>query len=379
MLMKRSSAARESFALSLISAAMIAVFAFLSVSGFTPAVKGAAYLSAGLAVPASGREMIKAAVYKNKNIIPDFSVNESPAVNGSVTVDGEQTENTPADISEMAMSFRQIYANSAHDGAIVEKQYNSENATDIFGNICVRNTTPSHSVNIEASLGIDTGLRIEDASKPTVLIYHTHTTESYEMLDEGWFTNDYSTRSQDPARNMVRVGDAICEELEKSGIGVIHDREIHDLRYTGAYDRSRETLVPILESNPTVLITVDVHRDAIHQNDSTRIKPTALVNGKKAAQVMIIAGCEDGKVSSFPNWETNLAFDLQFQQTAENLFPGLMRPVLFSARKYNMDLTPYSALFEFGSDSNTLEEAEYSGHLIGQALAEFIKEHTQNG
>ncbi len=110
------------------------------------------------------------------------------------------------------------------------------NATSTFGNIAVRNTTPSHSINIESSLNAPLELHISDKSKPTVLIYHTHTTEAYEMLDEGWFTNSYSTRSRDPSVNMVRVGDAICEELEKQGIGVIHDTEIHDLKYTGAYD-----------------------------------------------------------------------------------------------------------------------------------------------
>jgi len=250
------------------------------------------------------------------------------------------------------------------------------NATSTFGNIAVRNTTPSHSINIESSLNAPLELHISDKSKPTALIYHTHTTEAYEMLDEGWFTNSYSTRSRDPSINMVRVGDAICEELEKQGIGVIHDTKIHDLKYTGAYDHSRATITKIIEDNPTIQISIDVHRDAIHNSDTRRTKPVTEINGKKAAQVMIIAGCQDGRVEHFEGWEKNLTFDLRFQQTAETMFPTLMRPVLFSGRKYNMDLLPCSALFEFGSDSNTLEEAEYSGHLIGQALARFINENT---
>ncbi len=240
----------------------------------------------------------------------------------------------------------------------------------------MRNTTPSHSINIESSLNAPLELHISDKSKPTVLIYHTHTTEAYEMLDEGWFTNSYSTRSRDASVNMVRVGNAICEELEKQGIGVIHDTEIHDLKYTGAYDHSRATITGILKDNPTIQISIDVHRDAIHNSDTRRTKPVTEINGKKAAQVMIIAGCQDGRVEHFEGWEKNLTFDLRFQQTAETMFPTLMRPVLFSGRKYNMDLLPCSALFEFGSDSNTLEEAEYSGHLIGQALARFINENS---
>ena len=81
---------------------------------------------------------------------------------------------------------------------------------------------------------------------------------------------------------------------------------------------------------------------------------------------------EDGKVTNFPTWEQNLTFALQLQQTAETKYPGLMRPILFSARKYNMDITPCSVLLEMGSDSNTLEEAVYAGRLIGTALAELL-------
>ena len=74
----------------------------------------------------------------------------------------------------------------------------------------------------------------------------------------------------------------------------------------------------------------------------------------------------------FEPWEQNLTFALKLQQTAETMYPGLMRPILFSARKYNMDVTPCSVLLEFGSDSNTIAEAEYSGHLMGKAIVEFI-------
>ena len=275
----------------------------------------------------------------------------------------------------MQKQFKTEYASAEHSGAILERQYNAENASSVFENICVRNTTPSHSINIEKSLNSKLYLDIKDKSQPTVLIFHTHTTESYEMLDEGWFTDKYSTRSKDHKRNMVRVGDAICEELQKNNIGVIHDTEIHDLQYTGAYERSRASVEKILKQYPSIKITLDVHRDAIYLDSKTRVKAVSGINGVKSAQIMIIAGCEDGKVKEFPDWEKNLTFDLRLQKKAENMYPGLMRPVLFSARKYNMDLTPCSALLEFGSDSNTLGEAVYAGHLFGQVLSEFIKEN----
>lgn len=294
----------------------------------------------------------------------------APAASTAIT-------DTPQDILDRMRAAESAYQNAQHAGVIIEKQYDAQNANAVFKNITVRNTTPSHSIDIQGELQKNVSLSVKDKAEPTVLIFHTHTTECYETLNLGWYKSDYVTRSNDPAVNMVRVGTAICEELEKMGVGVIHDTEIHDAKYTGAYDRSRESIERIMKENPSIQIVLDIHRDAIKQSDGTRIKPTATVGGKKTAQVMIIAGCEDGKVTSFPSWEENLVFALKLQQTAENKYPGLMRPILFSARKYNMDVTPCSLLLEVGSDSNTLEEAVYAGRLIGTALGDFILQYAK--
>lgn len=284
---------------------------------------------------------------------------------------------TPQDILDMQRAAEAQFANAEKSGNIVEKQYDAANATAVYKNITVRNTTPSHGIDIQSAVEKPISLAVENKAEPTVLIFHTHTTESYEMLNKGWYTSDYVTRSDDPTRNMVRVGTALCEELEKMGIGVIHDTQIHDAKYTGAYDRSRASIAQIMQENPSIKVVIDVHRDAIKQSDGTRVKPTATINGKKAAQIMIIAGCEDGKVTDFPTWEENLTFALRLQEIAETQYPGLMRPILFSARKYNMDVTPCSVLLEMGSDSNTLEEAEYSGRLIGTALGKLVTEYAK--
>ena len=91
---------------------------------------------------------------------------------------------------------------------------------------------------------------------------------------------------------MVRVGDEICKVLESRGIGVVHDREIHDEDYNSAYDSSRQSVEKYLEEYPTIEITIDVHRDSITYKDGTKVKPTVEVGGKKAAKMMIISGCE---------------------------------------------------------------------------------------
>lgn len=308
--------------------------------------------------------------------INDILISDNPDTQ-SIEVISNRNDSIPSDILELEKQYKQKYANAAQDGKIVEKTYDKKNATSVFGNVTVRNTTASHSINIEKSLNQKANLKITDKSKPTVLIFHTHTTESYLPSADGWYTNSYPTRHDDKKQNMVRVGDAMCEELEKKGIGVIHDTQIYDHKYTGAYDLSRVTVEKILKENPSIQIVLDVHRDAIKQSDGTKIKPTFTYNGRKGAQVMIIAGCEDGKVKSFPNWEQNLTFALQLHKQIETMYPSMMRPILFAGRKYNMDVVPCSVLLEFGSDSNTLAEAEYSGHLVGRALSEYIIKNSE--
>ena len=358
-------------------AALIFALAYALNAYCSPAVVKTAVLSAGLALPQATVETLSKSIRTDTDGEKSGSVEITDNTGDGIKTEAtaKKTDSAPQDILEMARQYRADFASASHDGTITEKTYDISNATSSYGNITVRNTTPSHSINIENSLSGELAFSCDDISKPTVLIFHTHTTESYEMIDEGWFTNSYQTRSNNPDRNMVRVGTAICEELEKSGIGYIHDTDIHDDRYTGAYDRSREKIEQILKENPTIQIVLDVHRDAIHNSETARTKPVTEINGRKAAQIMIIAGCEDGKVKSFPSWEQNLTFALKLQETAENMFPSLMRPILFSARKYNMDIIPCSVLLEVGSDSNTLEEAEYSGHLIGKAISEFVKEN----
>ena len=127
-----------------------------------------------------------------------------------------------------------------------------------------------------------------------------------------------------------------------------------------------------LEKYPTIEITIDVHRDSITYKNGTKVKPTAIVMGKKAAKMMLISGCEYGSVNNFPSWEKNLRFSCAVAQKIGSMYEGLMRPILFSERKYNMDLTPNSFLLEIGTDANTLDEACYSARLFATALSQLI-------
>ena len=283
---------------------------------------------------------------------------------------------TPDDITALIKKYSELFKDDKKDGDIKSVTYEKAGATHIFENVRVKNTTETKTLNIEKVLSEPLELSV-DKSKPAVLIFHSHTSEGYEMIERDWYACDYSSRSNDESKNIVRVGTEIADYLTKLGYTVIHDKTIHDKSYSDSYPTSRETVAKHLEEHPEIQIVLDIHRDSITQNDGVKIKPVNTIGGKKAAQLMIITGAEEGKVEDFPNWEYNLRFALQLQKKCETMFPGLMRPVLFSQRKYNMDMTKFSLLVEMGSEANTLEEACYSGRMLAAALGALMDEYTK--
>ncbi len=302
-----------------------------------------------------------------------FSDNELNDTN-SIYVWSNIGYETPEDIKKLMESVKDDYEKLSCDGKILSYDYSKHNATAEYDGIYLRNTTKTYSVDIGKMLNKKVYASVSQES-PTVLIYHTHTSESYELLEREYYAISRSSRSLDSEQNVIRVGKAIKSTLESNGFQVIHDETVYDESVNGAYERSRNRITEILKENPSIQIVLDIHRDAIYMKDETRIKTVTEINGRKAAQIMITTGCEDGNVSGFPNWEKNLTFALNLQKALVDDNPTLMRPLLFTSRKYNMDLMPCALHIEIGTDANTLEEAVYSAEIFSQSLSKLLKEY----
>lgn len=312
---------------------------------------------------------------KPQEIISDNKEENIVSENIDSEVVSSNIENEiPEDIRTLTEKAEKEYTNSSNDGKIISLDYSQQNATSKFNEIYIRNTTLNQDVNIEEYLNKKVQISITK-DKPAVLIYHTHTTETYEILERNFYTNSRNTRSMNSQENMVRIGEEICKVLEKNGYKTIHDKTIYDEKVSGAYDRSRETVSKILKDNPSIQVALDVHRDSIYQKDGSRIKTVTEINGRNAAQIMIISGCEDGNVTDFPNWKKNLTFALRLQEKLANDNKNLMRPLMFCSRKYNMDLIPCALSIEIGTDANTITEAVYSAQLFANSLSKFLEEY----
>ncbi len=301
-------------------------------------------------------------------------------------------EETPPDIEAVSDAIVDIPTAPSYEvaeedkGRIIEEKFSStadKNAV-IFGNGTIKNYTEKSLESIEKILEIPWSETLSsDSQTVQVLIMHTHTTESYEPYDRDFYDENYSARTLDENFNMIKVGNAIAKTLSENGIGVVHDTTVHDYpSYNGSYERSAETVKTWLQRYPTIKVVLDVHRDAIERTvdgETVRVKPTTEIDGKKAAQLMIIAGCDDGKMN-MPNYKENLRFAAALQDRLETDFPTITRPLMFDYRKYNQDLTTGSILVEMGGHANSLDEAVYSGELLGKSLSSLLKTYMgENG
>ncbi len=241
-------------------------------------------------------------------------------------------------------------------------------------NFFVKNTT-GINIDIGCELSKEPEINIKNISDPQVLIFHTHTSESYMRQDTGFFYESFYPRSLKNEKNVTRVGKAITEKLIENGINTVHDTTYNDNpTYNGSYARAAQTIKRNLEKYPSIQVVIDIHRDSLGSKETGKIKPTFKYQGKKAAQMMVISGCDPDGSIGFPNWEKNLRLALRVQKYCESLFPGITRPLNFSNVKYNEHITPGSLLIEVGSDVNTLEEAVYTGSMIGEALSKLLND-----
>ncbi len=199
-----------------------------------------------------------------------------------------------------------------------------------------------------------------EEGKPAILIYHTHTTECYR-------NDDGLTNTTDETRNVVAVGEAMKAVFEKAGYQTIHIKEIFNQKnFMQSYSYSRAAVEKVLAENPSIQVVLDVHRDSIVSN-GVEFFPFTEVEGKEAAQVMIVCGT-DAKGLEHPEWRKNFVYALELSRRMGSLYGELSRPVNLRTDRFNTHFTPYTLLLEVGSSANTLSQALYGAELTASAM-----------
>lgn len=200
-----------------------------------------------------------------------------------------------------------------------------------------------------------------DNSKPLVIIYHTHTTESYQPYDESNFHREKETGT-------VRdVGNVMTEELNSLGIGVVHDKTIHDRpSYNESYDRSLETVTALQKKYPTAKYIIDLHRDAAAY--AGNVGKTTKINGETVAKFSLVVGQNNANFSKLK------AYANKINKKAESMYKGFGGSVIEKTYRYNEYIADNYLLLEIGNNQNDIKQVKATGKYFARVLASVIED-----
>jgi stage II sporulation protein P len=242
------------------------------------------------------------------------------------------------------------------DPAFVKQTFYTEDSTTYISD---------EQLDYDKLIGYDAVIKQTD-DQPQILIYHTHSQESYADSAPGV-----------QSETIVGVGERLAKILrEDYGFNVIHHLGQYDIDGRDyAYSKAMEGISAVLENNPSIEVMIDLHRD--ETNADTRLVTT--IQDKEMAKFMFFNGLcytrELGQLESLSNpyIQENLAFAFQMQLFADEYYPGLTRRIYLKGYRYNMHFRPKSLLIELGSQTNTLEEAMNSCDPIAHIIASVLK------
>lgn len=244
----------------------------------------------------------------------------------------------------------------------------------------IQNNVPENFTNSYNGVNIKNGTDYnltEDILKPdiqvnnkNIMIFHTHTCESYTATEKFNYTQTGTYRTTDLNYNVARVGTELTNQLKSYNYNVVHNTTYHDYpAYNGSYERSLSTVKNLLLTNENTDVIFDIHRDAIA--DYT-YAPTVKIGEEYAAQLMFVIGTDGGGLEH-PNWQQNLKFAVKVQEKANELYPGLFKPIVLRNSRYNQHLSKAASIIEVGATGNTMEQCLASMKYLAKVISEVVK------
>lgn len=200
---------------------------------------------------------------------------------------------------------------------------------------------------------------------PLVLIYNTHTGETYEKTDG-------LDRLPGKRGGVYLAAKALADTLQNNyGIKVVQSDVVHDGNFLmdNPYSKSYQTVSSILKQYPSIKLVIDVHRDAGVERKNSLVE----INGDQVASTMLVVGTNARQ--NHPNWQVNYAYAQQLGKEINAKYPGLLRKIITKRGRYNQHLHAHAILVEIGSTQNSTEEAMKAAGLIADVLAEEL--HSQ--
>lgn len=284
---------------------------------------------------------------------------------------GFTEDNTPENKVKKIDNEEKVIANNLGNKITniekVEEKNIPENFNVTYSNVKIRNQS-----DYEITSDILSYENLDTSWNKKILIYHTHTCESYTPSEKYNYIMTGNYRTTDNNYNVVRVGEELTNILRNKGVEVIHNITYHDYpSYNGSYDRSLQTIENILEQNKDIKIVIDLHRDAV--GDGSSYGPTVKINGQSVAQMMLVIGTDGGGLEH-PNWQQNLKSAVKLQARANEKYPGLFRPIIVRNSRYNQHVAPGAWIIEVGATGNTLDECLLSMQYLAEVLGDIVSQ-----
>ena len=293
-------------------------------------------------------------IEKNE-IVEENTANAEEQNNNNVSEENEQNETAQNGDILQSMGINKDWTVTEVDNSGVNPRY-----TDEYNGVYINNGTNYQLTQEMLTPDVE-------VNKNKVAIYHTHTCESYTPTEQYQYTASGNFRTIDLNYSVSRVGDELEKDLNSYGCTVIHDRTYHDYpAYNGSYSRSLITAQNMLSANPDAEIVIDLHRDAIA--DET-YGPRVKIGDEYVSQLMFVIGT-DGANSAHTNWLQNLKFAIKVQQKANELYPGLFKPIILRNSEYNQHVAKAACIIEVGSTGNTLEESMGAMKYLARIIEE---------
>ena len=247
---------------------------------------------------------------------------------------------------------------------IITKNPIKDGSNIVLGNVKIKNET---NYQLTEDL-LNNAISIENKN---IILFHTHSCESYTSSEKYPYTPTGNYRTTDLNFTVTRVGTELETYLKKYNYNVVHNTDYHDYpAYNGSYTRSLKTVENILQTTPSDII-IDVHRDAIgSRNDYA---PTVKIGDEEAAQLMFVIGTDAGGLWH-PNWRENLKFALKIQSKAEEMYPGLFKTMMLTESRYNQHTGKYASIIEVGATGNTLEQCLTSMKYLAEVMHEVMRQ-----
>ena len=306
----------------------------------------------------------------NNNVVEDNTERDESSAPPKAEVTPPDSGNTVVD--EGGAKYKEDASSITYEEVDENRDF-SEDKAITSGNITLQNETKFKIDKAEIDRLLKEPLKLKfDKKGPKVLIYHTHTTESYIRNLNELEKKGIPNSSNDARYNVVRVGDEIAQNLEKKyGIDVIHNGTIHNIPYNSSYANSLSTIDKYLKSYPSIRIILDIHRDGLGSSGK-KLRVVDNIKGKNAAKIMFVVGT-NGTGLKNPNWKENLKLAIKLEAKLNEQYPGLAKPIYISNNRYNQHMAGGALIIEVGGDGNTLDEAVESAKYLAKAISDVIK------